>query len=145
MKLLRRHAKKLDASAIDVVEQMIVGKSWWDTVDELATNVVGPMVQRHPSLLKTMDAWARSENLWLARTAILHQNKYKSKTDAARLFRYCAARAREKDFFMRKAIGWALRVYSETDPVAVRAFVGAHPELSPLSIKEALRKISDTR
>jgi 3-methyladenine DNA glycosylase AlkD len=142
MKLLRKHAKKLDAAAIDVVEELIVQKSWWDTVDELATNIVGPTVQRHASLLKRMDAWAKSPNLWLARTAILHQNKYKTKTDAARLFRYCEARATDKDFFMRKAIGWALRVYSETNPDAVRAFVGAHPELSPLSVKEALRKIT---
>ena len=143
MKLLRRHAKKLEAPAIAVVEELIATKSWWDTVDELASNVVGPLVTRHPALKKTMDAWAKSENLWLARSAILHQLKYRDKTDATRLFRYCAARAGEKDFFMRKAIGWALRVYSATDPEAVRAFVAEHPKLSALSAKEALRKIAD--
>lgn len=141
MKILRQNAKKLDAEFIDVVEELITTKSWWDTVDELAQNVVGPMVMNHPALKKRMDAWSRSENLWLARTAILHQNKFRAKTDTARLFKYCAARAAEKDFFMRKAIGWALRDYSATDPEAVRAFVAAHPKLSPLSVKEALRKI----
>lgn len=142
MKLLRKHAKKLDASAIELLKELITTKSWWDTVDELAINVVGPMVTSHPTLKQTMDAWSRSEDLWLARTAILHQNKYRTRTDAARLFRYCAARAGEKDFFMRKAIGWALREYSATAPAAVRAFVAEHPELSPLSVREALRKIS---
>lgn len=140
VKFLRKRAKALDASFIDVAEELIVTKSWWDTVDDLAVNVVGPLVTRHPALRETMDAWARSEHLWLARAAILHQNKYRQRTDATRLFRYCAARAVEKDFFMRKAIGWALREYSATDPEAVRGFVG-RTELSPLSAKEALRKL----
>jgi 3-methyladenine DNA glycosylase AlkD len=139
-KYLRKHVRELDASFIDVLEELITTKSWWDTVDELAVNVVGPLVEKHPPLVTRMDRWAKSEDLWLARSAILHQNKYRARTDAKRLFRYCAARAADKDFFMRKAIGWALREYSATEPEAVRAFVDK-TKLSPLSAKEALRKI----
>lgn len=141
---LRKHAKLL--TGLDVLEELITHKSWWDTVDELAANVVGPIVAGHPELKKTMDAWSKSENLWLARTAILHQLKYKERTDAARLFKYCRARATEKDFFVRKAIGWALRVYAATDPDAVAKFVEANEErLSGLSKREALRGVERAR
>lgn len=138
-KYLRKHAKVMSASFLDVAEELITHKSWWDTVDDLAQHVVGTLVMRHPALKKQLDVWARSENLWLARTAILHQNRYKAATDEKRLFAYCRARADETDFFMRKAIGWALREYSATNPKAVKAFVAA-TKLSPLSAKEALRK-----
>ena len=64
--------------------------------------------------------------MWLARTAIIHQLTYRDATDSERLFRYCAAQAGHPDFFIRKAIGWALREYAKTDPEAVKAFVAAH-------------------
>lgn len=144
LKYLRKHAKLLNA--LDAVEELLTQKSWWDTVDDLAANVVGPVVAKNPDLKKTMDAWAKSENLWLARTAILHQLKYKQRTDAARLFKYCRARATEKDFFMRKAIGWALREYAATDPDAVATFVEENEErLSGLSKREASRGVERAR
>lgn len=143
-KYLRKHAKLL--SGLELVEELVTHKSWWDTVDDLAANVVGPIVANNPELKKTMDAWAKSENLWLARTAILHQLKYKQRTDAARLFKYCRARATEKDFFMRKAIGWALRVYAATDPDAVAQFVAENEaRLSGLSKREAVRGVERAR
>jgi 3-methyladenine DNA glycosylase AlkD len=112
-------------------------------VDTLAAHTVGPLVAAHPSLLDTMDDWIDDENLWLIRTAILHQLTYKQHTDAGRLFRYCAAQATHRDFFIRKAIGWALRQYDRTDPTAVRSFVDEHrTELSPLSVREAVRHLS---
>jgi len=87
-----------------------------------------------------MDEWIGDDDIWLARTAILHQNRFKGGTDADRLFRYCEVRAADTEFFLRKAIGWALREYSKTDAVAVRAFVAAHDrELSGLSKREALK------
>jgi 3-methyladenine DNA glycosylase AlkD len=89
-----------------------------------------------------MDDWARDENIWLARTALLHQLRSKEATDEARLFRYCLLRADHRDFFMRKAIGWALREYGKTEPDRVRAFVRAHEgRLSPLSVREALKNL----
>jgi 3-methyladenine DNA glycosylase AlkD len=135
---LRRHAKVCSAGFLETARELITAKSWWDTVDTLAAHLVGTLVTRHPALVSTMDAWSADANLWLARTAILHQLTYKEETDAARLFRYCARQAEHRDFFIRKAIGWALREYSRTDPEAVRSFVESH-RLAPLSAKEALR------
>jgi 3-methyladenine DNA glycosylase AlkD len=92
-----------------------------------------------------MDEWSVEDNMWLARTAILHQLTYKKETDAARLFGYCLARADHPDFFIRKAIGWALREYAKSEPAAVRQFVIAHQDrLSPLSVREALKNIGGT-
>ena len=101
-------------------------KPWWDTVDALAARVVGPLVARHPELVAAMDEWAVDDDMWVVRTALLHQLIYKEATDAERLFDYCSRQAGHTDFFMRKAIGWALREYAKTDPAAVRAFVHAH-------------------
>ncbi|MEV4414209.1 DNA alkylation repair protein [Catellatospora sp. NPDC049609] len=140
--LLRRHAKVLDDGFVDTARHLIVTKPWWDTVDALAAHVVGPLAARHPHLTAVLDAWAAGDELWLIRTALLHQLTYQAETDAERLLRYCAARAGHPDFFIRKAIGWALREYARTDPAAVRAFVAAHPELSGLSRREALKHLS---
>src|SRR6266540_1420745 len=121
----------------------ITNKSWWDTVDALAAHLVGPIVANHPATVSTMDEWAGEENVWLARTAILHQLTYKEATDTERLFRYCVTRADHRDFFIRKAIGWALRQHAWTDPGAVRRFVAAHTDrLSPLSVREALKNVA---
>jgi 3-methyladenine DNA glycosylase AlkD len=136
---LRRHVKVLPAPFIDTARDLIVTKSWWDTVDDLAQNVLGPLVQAH-ALQTTMDAWIDDDSLWLARAALLHQCRFKTATDADRLFRYCERRAADTEFFIRKAIGWALREHSKTDPDAVRAFVAAHDaQLSGLSKREALK------
>jgi len=89
----------------------------------------------------TILAWSRDANLWKRRTAILCQLSFKATTDEELLFACIAPNMGEKDFFIRKAIGWALREYARTDPAAVRAFVAAHPGLSPLSVREALKHL----
>ncbi len=137
--LVSRHVGICSAEILATIRVFVTTKSWWDTVDELASHVVGPLVAAHPGLVRIMDVWAGDENVWVTRTAILHQLRYKNRTDQDRLFAYCLQRANHPDFFIRKAIGWALREYSKTDADAVRAFVGAHVvELSPLSQREAL-------
>lgn len=139
---LRRHVKVCGPGFIAVARELVVTKSWWDTVDTLASHTVGPLVQAHPELLSTMDAWIGDDNMWLARTAILHQLGYKQSTDRARLFQYCEKQMGHPDFFIRKAIGWALREYAKTDPAAVRDFVHANADgLSGLSRREALKNI----
>ncbi|MER7005548.1 DNA alkylation repair protein [Dactylosporangium sp. NPDC000555] len=139
---LRRHAALLTPASMPVVSALVTTKSWWDTVDILAAHVVGPMVAAHPSLVSTMDSWtAPGTDLWLVRTAILHQLRYRDRTDFPRLADYCARWAGERDFFIRKGIGWALREHAKTDPGAVRDFVAAHPDLSPLSVREALKNL----
>jgi 3-methyladenine DNA glycosylase AlkD len=140
--LLVRCHRKLSAADLAALETLITTHSWWDSVDILATKIVGPLVKREPSLLTTMDIWAQHPNMWLRRTAILYQLSWKQDTDAARLFNYCLLNAAEPDFFIRKAIGWALRQYARAAPQAVLDFVSAHQQqLSPLSVSEALKHL----
>ncbi|MGY0233033.1 DNA alkylation repair protein [Longispora urticae] len=137
-----RHIAVAGPEFLDTARFLVETHSWWDTVDALAAHVVGPLVTAHPELVATMDAWARDDNLWVARTAVLHQLRYKGRTDATRLFGYCADLAGHPDFFIRKALGWALREYAHTEPELVRAFVAAHRDtLSPLSVREALKHL----
>lgn len=139
--LLRRVAKRLEPSDLDAVKALISTKSWWDTVDVLAARVVGPIVQQH-ELGAVMDTWIVDEDMWVARSALLHQLFWKADTDEVRLFDYCEQQMGHQDFFIRKAIGWALRQHARTDADAVLAFVNEHDgELSPLSRREALKHI----
>ncbi|MGC9665731.1 DNA alkylation repair protein [Planosporangium sp. 12N6] len=139
---LARDARTCSPEFLVTARTLVTTKSWWDTVDALAAHLVGPIVARHPETVATLDGWLRDDDLWLVRTAILHQVRYREHTDADRLFRYCLARAGHRDFFIRKAIGWALREYARFDPDSVRAFVRAHERvLSPLSVREALRNV----
>lgn len=132
------NVRRLRASDLGEVEQLIVTKSWWDTVDALASQTVGGLVAAHPELVVVMDEWIDSENMWLARTAILHQLKYKEEVDPNRLFRYSLSRAGDTEFFIRKAIGWALRQHAKVDPDAVYAFVDQYADkLSGLTKREA--------
>lgn len=140
--VLRKRVGHLEPDQLEDLETLITTKSWWDTVDGLAAWVVGPMVTAYPDLVHVMDDWAEDENMWLARSAILHQLGYKTETDAARLFRYAEDLAPHSDFFIRKAIGWALRQYGRTDPAAVRRFVEEHEDaLSGLTRREATKHL----
>ncbi|MFJ5548870.1 DNA alkylation repair protein [Streptomyces sp. NPDC093225] len=139
---LRRYASRCSSGFLPVVRHLIVTVPWWDTVDLLAAHTVGPLVAADPALTAVMDAWIEDDDLWLARTALLHQLRYQAATDRDRLFGYCLRRADHPDFFIRKAIGWSLREYAKTDPAAVAAFVdGARDRLSPLSVREALKNL----
>jgi 3-methyladenine DNA glycosylase AlkD len=137
---LRRHVARCSPRFLTTARRLVTTRSWWDTVDALATRTVGTLVLVHRDLATTMDRWVDDRDIWLARTAIIHQLMYKDRTDADRLFGYCLARAGSTEFFLRKAIGWALREYSKTDAVAVRRFVRDHDrDLSELSKREALK------
>ena len=138
--LLRNHVGVAGPGFLAVVATLLRTKAWWDTVDDLAAHTVGPLVRRHPELVAVMDEWIASDHLWTARTAILHQLSYGTDADAERLFRYCRLRATDTNFFIRKAIGWALRQHARVDPGAVDTFVDATPELSPLSVREARKR-----
>lgn len=138
---VRKHAERCSPALLPTLRELVTAKSWWDTVDSLA-HAVGALVLAHPELAAEMDRWIADEDLWLRRVALLHQLDFGAQTDARRLFDYCARSAGETDFFARKAIGWALRQYSKTDPDAVCRFVAEHDAvLSPLSKREALRAI----
>ena len=136
--LLRRFAARtVGPGFVEVIEHLVTHRSWWDTVDDLA-QVTGDLVLAHPSVIPTVEAWIEAEDIWLVRASLLHQLSFGAATDSGRLFAACDARLGDREPFIRKAIGWALRQHSRTDPDAVKTFVRTR-ELSPLSAREALR------
>jgi 3-methyladenine DNA glycosylase AlkD len=139
--LLARHAGQLPANALDEILALVSAKSWWDTVDALA-HTVGSLVRQYPALLQRMDELIDDEDLWRRRIALLHQLGAKEATDTRRLFDFCLRRADEKEFFIRKAIGWALRDYAWHAPNEIRQFIEKYGDrLSPLSRREAVRNL----
>lgn len=142
--ILAKFSRKLELDHVPAMLELAQQKSWWDTVDGLA-GVIGDIMyrQRHSQEMKELvEAALIHSDLWVRRIAMLHQLRWKSDTDTARLFRFATTLAPESDFFIRKAIGWALRDYSWHQPQAVREFVDRMGDrLSPLSRREALRKM----
>ncbi len=139
---LHRHQRALRPEHLAALGALITSRSWWDTVDVLAVHAVGAVVGRHRPAASVMDAWIDADNIWLVRSAILHQLRYKDRTDAQRLFAYADRRAADSEFFVRKALGWALRQYARTDPTAVRRYVESRGErLSALTRHEALKHL----
>lgn len=140
--LLGRHRRACSAGMLTgTVERLITSRSWWDTVDSLRSVAVGPLVRAHPDLVPVMWRWLDSGQLWLVRSALIHQLGYAAQTDSERLFAMCARQASEREFFIAKAVGWALRTYARVAPDAVRGFVADHPELTPLARREALKHL----
>ncbi len=139
--LLTKFSKKVDKDFISVYEFMIINKSWWDSIDMIASHLVGTHFKRFPEMIpEYTEKWMASGNFWLQRTALLFQLKYKKETDVDLMFDLIKRLAREKEFFIRKAIGWILREYSKTDPEIVISFV-ENNQLSHLSKTEALKVI----
>ncbi len=137
--LLRKFTKKLDENFMELFEHLIITKSWWDSVDGIASWLVGSLFQKFPELIKPYtEKWIKSGNMWLQRSVILFQLNYKDKTDEMLLGISIMRLADSKEFFIQKAIGWALREYSKTDAQAVINFV-ENNELASLSKREALK------
>ncbi len=128
---------------LPMYEELITTGAWWDYVDELASNRIGPLLAAYPApMRKAMRAWSESDDMWKARTSIICQLGFKAQTDVALLFRCIEPSIASKEFFLRKAIGWALRQYGWTDPDEVRRYVVANEaRLSGLSKREALKNI----
>lgn len=131
--------------SLPLYRRFIVEGAWWDFVDETATHMIRELVIDHPEeTWPVVDGWVDDDDMWLRRAAIICQVGAKERTDADRLWQYCASRAHEKEFFIRKAIGWALRDYARTDPGAVAGFVDRHrDDLSGLSFREATKHIGN--
>lgn len=139
---LEKSIKKLQKDDLGLMETLITAKSWWDTVDALAQKPVGAIAAQSPEVIdETINEWAVSENLWLRRSAILFQLKYKQNTDEGLLFDYIVKNAGSKEFFIQKAIGWALREYSKTNPQSVKRFLEEH-QVSALSLREGSKYLS---
>ncbi len=130
-------------SALPLYKDLIVSGAWWDYVDDIASHRIGPILKKYPDPMKRkMLAWSRSPNLWIRRTSILAQLGFKNETDLELLYACIAPSLDSSEFFLRKAIGWALRQYAWIDPTEVKRYVRAHRgRLSPLSEREALKNI----
>lgn len=133
-------------TAMPLYERLIVEGAWWDLVDELAHRV-GGILRTHPQpMRKLLLKWSQDENLWKRRVAILSQLEFEEATDAAFLYACIEPSLGSKEFFLRKAIGWALRQYAHTNPEEVRRYVREHESrLSPLSKREALKHLDPQR
>ena len=141
----RRYRPWRDSASMELYRHLIVTGAWWDLVDDIAAHLVGEVLQREPDIVApVLRRWAADDDLWLRRTAILSQLPAKAATDQELLSDCLAPSVTRPEFFLRKAIGWALREYSRTDPAWVRNYVTGHPELSPLSRREATRNLIGT-
>jgi 3-methyladenine DNA glycosylase AlkD len=138
--LILAFKKKWTKDLITLIEFILVNKSWWDTVDA-ASNLTGPYFKLFPGQTdKITGGWNRSENIWLQRSSILFQLKYKKDTNTDLLKKYILALKSSKEFFVQKAIGWALREYSKVNSKWVQDFVKQN-KLAALSEREALKRI----
>lgn len=139
MDMLRRFVNTGKKDQINLYEYLIIHRSWWDTIDFIAVNLVGGHFQQYPGQIKPYtEKWMKSGNIWLQRTAILFQLKYKKNTDLELLSTYIKALQGTKEFFINKAIGWILREYSKQNAEWVIEYVKEN-ELAPLSKREALK------
>ncbi len=140
--LMVKFKNKLEVDDLKLIEYMITNNSWWDTVDMIASHLVGAYFKKFPEKKYAMMLkWSRSDNMWIRRTSIIFQLKYKDQTDIKLLSAVIENNLGSKEFFINKAIGWALRTYSAFDPKWVEEFVENHADMANLSKKEALRSI----
>ncbi len=145
MEFLGRTTKKENEDIIHLYEFLITTKSWWDTVDFIASNLVGVYFSRYPSRIPQItNRWMEFGNIWLQRTCLLFQLKYKSNLNMELLDSFIQPLLPSKEFFIQKAIGWILREYSKTNPELVISYV-ENNSLSNLSNREALLWINKKR
>ena len=142
---MRKATRSLSDGFLTELRWLIVTKPWWDSCDSLSGTVAGGIVRRFPESAPVMEEWISDQDLWLRRAALLHQLKWKEDCDQERLFRFCMLTMDENDFFIRKAIGWALRQHARTAPGDVTRFLTENRDrLSGLSFREAAKHLSLT-
>lgn len=132
-------------ASFPIYERFVVEGAWWDFVDDTATHLIRHLVLEFgEQTWPLVDRWNEDDDMWRRRSSLICQVGARERTDVDRLFRYCLARADETEFFIRKAIGWALRDYAYVDPEAVAGFVSSHRgRLSGLSFREATKHIGN--
>ena len=143
----RQYREFIAPQSLKLYERMIREGAWWDFVDEIAAHLVGEVLLNYRVEADPLiEAWIDDENMWIRRTALIAHLRHKRETNAAQLFDHCLRRAHEKEFFIRKAIGWTLREYSKSDPRAVAAFIRRNRKrLSKLSIDEGSKHLARSR
>lgn len=137
------HQDFINGASLPLYETLVRTGAWWDFVDSTAIKLVGGVLAAEmEDTFVVLDRWITDPDLWIRRTAIISQIGMKEDTDSKRLFAYCLSCAAEKEFFIRKGIGWALREYSCVRPDAVRAWLLAHRDaLSGLSFREGAKAL----
>lgn len=141
--LLVKMKQHLAPTTLPDLERWITTKSWWDTVDMLGTHVTGSFYQRHPEeTMVYIERWRRSDNIWLRRTTLLFQLKYKEATDVKLLFELIRENKHDKEFFIQKAIGWVLREYSKIDSRSVIDFIDSE-NIQGLARREGLKWLNN--
>ena len=143
---LAAHRKALPyqtPAALKMYEELIVTGAWWDYVDEIASHRIGPILREHPvPMRRRMLSWSKSADMWKRRTAIICQLGFKEKTDLELLYACIEPSLSSREFFLQKAIGWALRQYAWTDAAEIRRYVRLNTDrLSALSRREALKNL----
>jgi 3-methyladenine DNA glycosylase AlkD len=134
--------KKYLKDDIVLIERLITENSWWDTVDFIAKWVLGNYLTIYPDMVETtITRFSNVDNIWLNRSTIIFQLGYKHNTNEELLFKQCMSYKESNEFFIQKAIGWALREYGKTSPQSVLNFVNS-TSLKPLSHREAIRNIT---
>jgi 3-methyladenine DNA glycosylase AlkD len=138
----KRHSQCRTPDSLPMFEEMIVTGAWWDHVDGVA-HLIGQMLRAYPKQMRpVMRAWSKDENLWKRRVSIICQISFKKDTDLKLLYANIEPNLADRDFFIRKAIGWSLRSYAWTDPAEVARYVREHQSrLSGLSRREALKNL----
>lgn len=140
--LAQKYVKKFEKEDIELLEYMVIHNSWWDTVDSIATKLIGPYFKKFPEQRNPITKkWMSSGNIWLQRCCLLFQLLWKENLDTVFLERTINSLLGSQEFFINKAIGWVLRHYSRTDADWVVDFVERTP-LEPLSKREALKLLS---
>jgi len=133
----------IQTDSMPLYKRLIAEGAWWDLVDEAASRLVGRVLLKERVRAEpTIRSWIANEDMWLRRTSIISQLKHKDRTDKRLLDDACTANLADTEFFIRKAIGWALREYAKTNPDWVRGYVDRHrDDLSDLSHREATKHL----
>ena len=140
MEFLQKNKRKLNSEDLGLIEHLISHKSWWDSVDMLASHMAGHLLKTDLELRDTwVEKWMQSGNMWLQRTCIIFQLKYAQQVDFDLLKSVILELKSTNEFFIQKAIGWSLRQYAKFNPIAVKEFVSENEDLSNLARREALK------
>lgn len=143
LEFAQQNKKFVRVASFPLYETLIRTGAWWDLVDDIATNLISESYLRERGEIESIiERWIDDDDMWIRRTAILSHNRHRGETDWKQLSNHCLRRAGEKEFFIRKAIGWALREYSYPNPKAVKSFLLKNQaKLSPLSFKEGAKRL----
>jgi 3-methyladenine DNA glycosylase AlkD len=141
IEILAKRKKDWQKHDIAFFEKLLITQSWWDSVDTISSGVISPYFVKFPDQIRPVtERWMASNNIWLQRVCLIFQLSYKYKTDFALMSEYILRLKESDEFFIQKAIGWALRQYARQNPTGVKYFI-ENNTLKPLSKREALKHI----